>query len=56
VRKQEDRASFVPPREYNPDLPAALEKVILKCLEQDPDRRYPLVGIMSRELQTALYK
>jgi serine/threonine-protein kinase len=56
VRKQADRSSFLPPREYNADIPAALEKVILKCLEQDPDRRYPLMGIMSRELQAALYK
>jgi serine/threonine-protein kinase len=56
VRKQVDRSSFLPPREYNADIPAALEKVILKCLEQDPDRRYPLMGIMSRELQAALYK
>jgi serine/threonine-protein kinase len=56
VRKQGDRSTFLPPREYNPDIPVALEKVILKCLEQDPDRRYPLMGIMSRELQAALYK
>jgi serine/threonine protein kinase len=56
VRKQADRSSFVMPREYNVDIPAALEKVIVKCLEQDPERRYPLMGIMSRELQAALYK
>ena len=56
VKKQVDRSAFLAPREYNADLPAALEKVILKCLEQDPDRRYPLMGIMSRELQAALYK
>ena len=56
VKKQLDRSTFLPPREYNADLPVALEEVIVKCLEQDPDRRYPLMGIMSRELQAALYK
>jgi len=56
VKRQLDRSTFLPPREYNADLPAVLEKVVLKCLEQDPERRYPLMGIMSRELQTALYK
>jgi serine/threonine protein kinase len=55
LRKQVDRSSFTPPRGHNPDLPANLEKVILKCLETDPDKRYPFVGIMSRDLQAALY-
>jgi serine/threonine-protein kinase len=45
----------VAPREYNPDVPPALEKVVLKCLERDPDRRYPFSGMMTRELQAALY-
>src|SRR6266851_415534 len=55
VKRQVDRSSFVPPREYNQDMPASLEKVILKCLERDPERRYPFMGVMSRELQAALY-
>jgi eukaryotic-like serine/threonine-protein kinase len=50
-----DRSSFVTPRELNPDIPLALEKVILRSLEPDPDRRYPFIGIMVRELQNALY-
>lgn len=50
-----DRSSFVAPRELNADLPPALEKIILKCLEAEPERRYPFIGIMVRELQTALY-
>jgi serine/threonine-protein kinase len=44
-----------PLREHNPDVPAALEKVVMKCLERDPDRRYPFSGIMLRDLQNALY-
>jgi serine/threonine protein kinase len=55
LHRQLDRSSFVSPREYNPDMPAALEKVILRCLERDPDRRYPFTGVMVRELQAALY-
>jgi len=55
LKKQLDRSGFVAPRQYNPDLPANLEKVILKCLEREPERRYPFIGVMSRELQAALY-
>jgi serine/threonine-protein kinase len=42
-------------REHNWDVPPALEKVILKCLECDPNRRYPLSGLLVRDLQSALY-
>jgi len=45
----------VPLRDHNPDVPASLEKVVMKCLERDPDRRYPFSGVMLRELQGALY-
>jgi|SRR5882672_1350671 len=55
LQKQLDRSEFVAPRQYNPDLPAGLEKVILRCLESDPKERYPFIGIMVRELQAALY-
>jgi len=55
LRRQLDRSAFVPPREYNADLPASLEKVILRCLEREPERRYPFIGVMARELQSALY-
>jgi serine/threonine-protein kinase len=55
LAKQLDRSDFVPPRQYNEDLPAALEKVILRCIEREPDRRYPFIGLMVRDLQAALY-
>jgi len=45
----------IPPREHNPDIPPAMERVILKCLERDPDRRYHFSSLMLRELQNALY-
>jgi serine/threonine-protein kinase len=54
--KQLDRTlEFIDPRELNPDIPAALEKVILKCLERDPDKRYPYMSVLARDLQSALY-
>ena len=43
------------PRELNPDIPAALEKAVLKCLERDPDKRYPYMSVLVRDLQAALY-
>src|SRR5258707_1705498 len=55
LNKQLDRSGFVAPRELNADLPPTLEKVILRCLEREPERRYPFIGVMARELQGALY-
>ncbi len=46
--------SAIPPREFN-DIPVALEKIILKCLERDPDKRYPYASVLVRDLQEALY-
>jgi len=55
LAKELDRSGFVAPRQYNADMPASLEKVILRCLERDPEARYPFIGMMVRELQAALY-
>jgi serine/threonine-protein kinase len=55
LRMQLDRTSFIPPRQHNPELPANLEKLILKCIETDADRRYPFMSVMARELRQALY-
>jgi serine/threonine-protein kinase len=55
LSRQLNRSDFVAPRQYNPDLPAALEKVILHCIETEPERRYPYMAVMVRELQAALY-
>jgi serine/threonine-protein kinase len=43
------------PREHNPEIPPALEQVILKCLVRDPDRRYPFMSVLVNDLQKALY-
>ena len=56
LRKQLDRSlDFVAPRELNPDLPVALEKTILKCIEREPEKRYPYMSVLVRDLQSALY-
>lgn len=55
LKLQLDRSTFVNPRELNPDMPVGLEKVLLRCLEIEPERRYPFMGVMVRELQAALY-
>jgi eukaryotic-like serine/threonine-protein kinase len=56
LRKQLDRSlEFVTPRELNADIPSGLEKAILKCLEREPDKRYPYMSVLVRDLQAALY-
>jgi serine/threonine protein kinase len=55
LSNQLDRAAFSMPRELNGDLPASLEKVIVKCLEREPEKRHPFMSVMARELRAALY-
>ena len=55
LRQQLDRSGFIPPRQHNPDIPLAMEKVILKCLENEPDKRYPFFSVLVRDVKGALY-
>jgi serine/threonine protein kinase len=55
LNRQLDRSSFPTPRQLNSDVPPDLEKLILKCLEREPDRRYPFMSVLGRELRAALY-
>ena len=52
---QMDPSGPASPREHNADLPAALEKVVMKCLARDPDKRYPFMSVLVRDLESALY-
>ena len=45
----------IAPREHNADIPAALEKVVIKCVARDPDKRYPFMSVLVRDLESALY-
>ena len=42
----------VPPRQMNPELPPALERIINKSLEKDPDRRYQTASQLRSDLAT----
>jgi serine/threonine-protein kinase len=56
LRRELDRTTdFATPRQLNPDIPFALEKLILKCLEPVPDQRYPYMSVVVHDLQKALY-
>ncbi len=46
---------LIAPRQINPDIPAALEQTLLKCLHRDPEQRYPHMSVVVRDLQAALY-
>ena len=39
-----------PPHEYRPDLPADLEAVVLRCLEKEPERRFPTADALEKSL------
>jgi serine/threonine-protein kinase len=55
ARQLNRTTDFVTPREANPGIPLSLDRVILKCLEREPDKRYPFMSVVVRDLQTALY-
>ncbi|MEY4385293.1 MAG: hypothetical protein RLY20_576 [Verrucomicrobiota bacterium] len=55
LRVQLDRSQFIAPRQLNPDLPVGLERAIVKCIETDPNKRYPFMSVLVRDLKAALY-
>lgn len=55
LKRQTDRSGFVALRAVNPDLPPGLEKTVLKCIETEPEKRYPFLSVLTRDLQAALY-
>ena len=51
-RAAEDRRRPPPRlREEHPEIPSPLERVIRRCLEPDPDRRYPNANELAADLQ-----
>lgn len=48
---QED---MVEPSRYAQDLPVSMEKIILKCTQKNPDRRYQTIGELLADLRRAL--
>jgi serine/threonine-protein kinase len=55
LERQLDQSGPMLPRKYNPDILPALEKIILKCIEREPDKRYPYMSMLVRDLQNTLY-
>lgn len=48
---QEDMPS---PREYVPEIPVCVEKIIFKCTQKSPDRRYQNMGELIADLKKSL--
>lgn len=46
--------AMVPPSVYNPEIPVSLERIILKCAEKKPERRYPSANDVIADLRKAL--
>jgi serine/threonine-protein kinase len=40
-----------PLREFRPDVPQGLEAAVLKCMEKDPNRRFPNIGELALALR-----
>ena len=48
-------AKVVPPKEIRPEVPDALQRIVLKALERDPERRYRDCKAMQAELEKFAY-
>jgi serine/threonine-protein kinase len=44
------RDPIVPPSRHHPDLPEDLERVVLRCLEKQPEGRFPTVEVLGEAL------
>ena len=52
ILSQHLHAAVVPPSQFRPELPPALESVILKLLEKEPAARYASAGQVARALDS----
>ncbi len=48
------QGEMVPPRELDPNIPRSLEKIILKCTQKKPDRRYASAKELIADLRKVL--
>lgn len=46
--------NITPPSQYAPDMSKALEKIILKCTQKSPERRYESTTVLIQDLKRAL--
>lgn len=54
VAIQHLQEEMVVPSAYAPDLPVSMEKIILKCTQKSPDRRYDSISDLLLDLKKAL--
>ncbi|MBI3192732.1 MAG: serine/threonine protein kinase [Pedosphaera parvula] len=54
LRAQLER-NLAPPTQHNPEIHLALEKIVMRCLEVDPDKRYPDMSMLVHALEAVLY-
>ena len=54
VAIQHLQEEIVPPSVYAPNLPISMEKIILKCTQKNPDRRYASMTALLADLRKAL--
>lgn len=45
------QSELIPPREYYPDIPVGLEKIVLKATQKKPERRYLTTNAMLADLR-----
>lgn len=45
------QSDVIPPREYYPDIPVGLEKIVLKTMQKRPERRYLTVNALLSDLK-----
>ena len=56
VAIQHLQEEITPPSTYAPNLPISLEKIILKCTQKNPDRRYQTIEDLLADLRKSLVK
>ena len=54
VAIQHLQEEIVPPSVYAPNLPISMEKIILKCTQKNPDRRYASMTALLADLRKAM--
>ena len=54
VALQHIQGEMIPPRKVDPMIPVSLEKIILKCTQKKPDRRYSNVTELIEDLKKCL--
>ena len=55
ILRRQREGGLKAPLDLNSQLPPALSRLIVKCLDRDPNKRYPIMSVAVLELQNVLY-